>query len=100
MTTNCQSCDLGINLLAFDMAVWGPYCDRRERHFILTVHHLSSNGEYIPKQVPGAQCLEDWLDAWSFDTVPFVMGSGVEAGVADAYRDHLKEQAAAYPDAW
>ena len=92
--------ELGLNLLAFDMAIWGPFGDRRERHFSLTVHHLTANGEYIPKLISGAQSLEDWLDAWEFATVPFVMGRVVEHGVADAYKAHIREMASGYPEAW
>ena len=83
--------DLGHNMLAFDMGVWGPYGSRRERHFLLTAHHLNVSGDYQAKEVPGAQSLEDWLEGWAFATTTFVMGGIVERGVADAYAAHFKE---------
>jgi hypothetical protein len=92
--------DLGHNMLAFDMGVWGPYGSRRERHFLLTAHHLNVRGEYQAKEVPGAQSLEDWLEGWAFATTTFVMGGIVERGVADAYAAHFKEMAENYPAAW
>ena len=92
--------DLGHNMLAFDMGVWGPYGSRRERHFLLTAHHLNVSGDYQAKEVPGAQSLEDWLEGWAFATTTFVMGGIVERGVADAYAAHFKEMAENYPAAW
>ena len=92
--------DLGHNMLAFDMGVWGPYGSRRERHFLLTAHHVNVTGEYQAKEVPGAQSLEDWLEGWAFATTTFVMGGIVERGVADAYAVHFKEMAENYPAAW
>ena len=76
---------LNYNLLAFDMGVWGPFAARRERHFQLTTFQLSSRGEYQAKEVPGAHCLEDWMQGWAFATAGFVMANVVERGIADAY---------------
>ena len=90
----------GHNLLAFDMGVWGPYSSRRERHMMVTVHQQNAAGQYVPMEIPGAQCLDDWLDGWAFATTGFVMGAVIERGVADAYRDHFKGMCENYPRAW
>ena len=89
--------DLDHNMLAFDMGVWGPYGARRERHFMLTVHHLNAAGAYQAKEVPGAQTLDDWLEGWAFAATAFVMGDVVEGCVADAYAETFKMMANNYP---
>ena len=88
------------NLLAFDMGVWGPFGVRRERNMMVTAHVLNAQGVYVPKEISGAQCLDDWLEAWAFATTGFVMGRVVERGVADAYRDHFKNICTNYPQSW
>ena len=92
--------DLDHNLLAFDMGVWGPYSTRRERQQMLTVHHQNAAGAWVAKEVPGAHCLDDWLEAWAFATTGFVMGEIVTVGVADAYRDNFKKLCDSYPTSW
>ena len=92
--------DVDHSMLAFDMGVWGPYGARRERHFMLTMHHLNAAGAYQAKEVPGAQTLDDWLQGWAFATTGFVMGDIVERGVADAYAENFKKMANNYPNAW
>ena len=92
--------ELGHNLLAFDMGVWGPYSERRERAQSVTVHYQNAAGKWIPKEIGGAQCLDDWLDAWAFATSGFVMCDSVTEGVADAYRDNFKKLCGFYPKAW
>jgi hypothetical protein len=92
--------DLEHNLLAFDMGVWGPYGFRRERQQMLTIHHQNASGAWIAKEVSGAHCLDDWLEAWAFATTGFVMGNVVSVGVADAYRDNFKKLCSNYPRAW
>ena len=47
--------DLGHNLLAFDMGVYGPYGTRRERRYMLDTHVQNADGQWIVKEVPGAQ---------------------------------------------
>ena len=91
---------LNHNLLAFDMGVWGPYGTRRERHFVMTAYHQNANGEWVAREMPGAQTLDEWIEGWEFASVGFVMAHGVEKGVADAYRDHFKHLAVQYPRAW
>jgi hypothetical protein len=92
--------ELGHNLLGFDMGVWGPYSSRRERSMMCTAHHLNAFGKWVPHQVPGAECIEDWLEAWAFATSGFVHGAVVERGVADAYRDAFKIMCGNYEKSW
>ena len=75
--------DLNHNLLAFDMGVWGPYGTRRERQYMLTAYHQNATGEWIAREVPGAQTVDEWCDGWNFATTGFVMGNIVEKGLAE-----------------
>ncbi len=86
--------------MGFDMGVWGPYSARRGRHFALTTHHRNANGDYVTKEIPGPQSLEDWLEGWTFATTGFTMGKVVERGVAEAYRNHFATMARTYPKSW
>ena len=88
------------NLLAFDMGVWGPFGARRERVFQLSAHVQNANGEWITKEVPGANSLQEWVEGWNFATTGFVMGAYIERGVADAYRQMFVEMAGNYPTSW
>ena len=88
---------LNYNLLAFDTGVWGPFAATRERHFQLTTFQLNSRGEH---QVPGAHCLEDWMQGWAFATAGFVMANVVERGIADAYAANFVKMSKRYPAAW
>ena len=54
------------NMLAFDMGVWAPWGGRRERRFMLTAHVRNTEGEWVAKEEPGAQNIEDWTTGWEF----------------------------------
>ena len=82
------------------MGVWGPYGTRRERQYVLMAYHQNASGEWIPREVPGAQTVDEWCDGWNFATTGFVMGFVVEKGVAEAYRDYFVALAKLYPRAW
>ena len=45
------------NLLAFGMAVWAPYGQRRDRNFVFSAHHRNAAGEWVTKEVPGPPTL-------------------------------------------
>ena len=90
----------GHNMLAFDMGVWGPFGARRERLFSMTAYVQNADGTYIARELPGAQCYEDWEAAWDFATVGFVMGNHVDRGTADAYKTFFKKMALYYPACW
>ena len=68
--------------------------------FTYTNYVRNGDGDRIPKEVHGASCLDDWLEAWQFAMVGFVHGRVVESGIAEAYRDHFKQLANLYPDCW
>lgn len=88
------------NLLAFDMGVWGPFSGRRERAIALAAHFQNANGQWVTKDIPGAESLSAWEAEWQFATTGFIMGDYVERGVADAYKDKFIEFAKSYPEAW
>ena len=90
----------GHNMLAFDMGVWGPFSERRDRHFQLETWHKNAHDEWVCKEIPGAMCLEDWQEAWAFATTGFVMHDEVDHGVADAYKNFFAAMANTYPRAW
>ena len=92
--------DLNHNLLAFDMGVWGPFGTRRERQYVLTAYHQNQQGDWVAREVPGAQTVDEWVEGWNFATTGFVMGDVVEKGVAEAYRDYFAALAKIYPRAW
>ena len=92
--------ELGHNVLAFDMGIWGPYSERRERALNLTIHYQNSSGQWLPKEISGAHCLDDWLDAWAFATAGFIVSGSVSEGIADAYRENFKKLCGFYPKSW
>ena len=92
--------EAGHNMLAFDMGVWAPWGGRRERRFMLMAHVRNTEGEWVAKEEPGAQNIEDWTTGWEFASVGFVMARIIEKGVADAYKAHFTRLANLYPQAW
>ena len=92
--------NIGHNMLAFDMGVFGPYGGRRERQFAMTASMKNADGVFITKEIPGCQNYEEWEAAWDFATVSFVMGGHIDKGVADAYKAFLKKLAINYAAVW
>ena len=92
--------EAGHNMLAFDMGVWAPMGGQRERRFMLTAHVRNTEGEWVAKEEPGAQNIEDWTTGWEFASVGFVMARIIEKGVADAKKAHFTRLANLYPQAW
>ena len=66
----------------------------------MDVYHKNSNDEWTAREVPGAQSLGDWVEAWNFAVSGFVMGGYIDVGTADGYRDHFIATTKAYPRHW
>ena len=80
--------------------MWGPFGTHRERAYTLSAHVQSADGSWMTKELPGAQSWEDWGVAWDFASVCWAMAGIIERGVADTYRDYVKNLAQTYPHAW
>ena len=91
---------MGHNMLNFDMAVWGPHGDKRERDFAMAAHYQNADGAYITREIPGPRTLEDWITIWEFATVVFVMTGVVSEGVATSYMKFFTRLARNYPQSW
>ena len=66
----------------------------------MTAHHNNASGDWVTREVPGAQCLEDWKEAWEFAVTGFVMSGTVDKGVAEAYGKMFAAMAKQYPRSW
>ena len=75
LSTLSRLAELDHNLLAFDMAVWGPCGTQRERNFMMAAHVQNGDGAWIVKEIAGARSMEDWRDGWEFATTAMVMGA-------------------------
>ena len=91
---------MGWNMLSFDMAVFGPFGERREQAFTMTAYQQNAEGLYIAKSVPGPQTLDEWLEAWAFVTSAFIHADVAHQGVMESYRDKFAARARAHPRAW
>ena len=82
-----------------DMGVWGPFGERIQRnlHFIAEV---IKDGRSQKIELPGADCITSWENAWRvFRTGGIMLSIGVPS-VFDAYHKEFKNRTEEYPYAW
>ena len=83
-----------------DFGVWGPHGARMERRLRFTSRHVLPDGTWRTVELPGADCMQTWLECWSIYRTAAIMCRLALSSSLDRYSQMFEERCARYPTAW
>jgi hypothetical protein len=83
-----------------DFGVWGRHGARLERRLKFRAHFMTSSGQWITQEVPGADCLDTWAECFGIFKTAAIMSVTATPATLDKYEAEFRRRCGRYPGAW
>ena len=83
-----------------DFAIFTPHGRRMQRKLKFKSMQIQPDGKYLPVELPGPSCYDDWWACFKVLRVVLLLLKAVAIERLDAYGEFIKKISRRYPDCW